>query len=432
MVSTFLVAIALGTALLALPVSSADGSWTPLLESLFTSTSSVCVTGMAVVDPSTHWSPFGEVLLLVLIQLGGLGFMTMASLIALVLSHRLGLRLTLAADTERQSLHLGDVRRVLRGVAIVTLAVEAITAAVLTVRFAVSYDEPFGRALWHGVFHGISAFNNAGVSLFPDSLSRFRDDPVVLGVVSVAIIIGGLGFPVLVDLYQRRHRLRQLTLHTRLTVVVTGALFVIGIVVMLAFEWRNPSTLGPMPLGEKLLNGSFAGVMPRTAGFYTLNPRSFTDESLVAMIGLMFVGAGSAGTSGGIKVTTFAVLGLVLMAELRGQRDVTAFGRRIPQTLQRQATTVALLSVGLVGAATLVLMINTGYSMRFTSFEAVSAFGTTGLSPGITATLPALSQLLLAVVMFIGRIGPVTLGTALVLRYRSSRYRYPEEAPLIG
>ena len=429
---TFLAAMAVGTVLLALPFSSADGGWTPFLPAFFTSTSSVCVTGLTVVEPGTYWSSFGQVVLLVLIQLGGLGFMTMASLIALVLSHRIGLRLTLAADTERRSLHLGDVRRVLIGVAIVTVVVELVAAVVLTVRFAVTYDEPFGRALWHGVFTAVTAFNNAGVSLYPQSLARFSGDAVVLLTLAAAIIIGGLGFPVLVDLYENRRRPGRLTVHSRLTLVVTSALFVAGIVVLLAFEWRNPSSFGPLPIGDKLLDGTFAGITPRTAGFSTVDPRFFTDESLMAMIGLMFVGAGSAGTSGGIKVTTFAVLGLVILAEVRGHRDVHAFGRRFSAGVQRQATTVALLGVGLVGFVTLVLMIDTPYPMRFTSFEAVSAFGTVGLSTGITGDLPGLSQLLLIATMFIGRIGPLTLGTSLVLHYRSSRYRYPEEAPLIG
>ena len=278
-----------------------------------------------------------------LIQLGGLGFMTMASLIALVLSNRIGLRLTLAADTERRSLHLGDVRRVLVGVAIMTVVVELVAAVVLTVRFAVTYDEPLGPALWHGVFTSVSAFNNAGVSLYPQSVARFSGDAVVLLTLAAAIIIGGLGFPVLVDLFENRRRLRRLTVHSRLTLVVTGALFVIGIVALLGFEWRNPSSFGPLPLGHKLLDGTFAGITPRTAGFSTVDPRFFTDEGLLATIGLMFVGAGSAGTSGGIKVTTFAVLGLVILAEMRGHRDVNAFGRRISAGVQRQATTVALL-----------------------------------------------------------------------------------------
>jgi potassium uptake TrkH family protein len=429
---TFLGAIGLGTVLLALPFSSSDGDWTPVLPALFTSTSSVCVTGLTVVEAGTYWSSFGQVVLLLLIQLGGLGFMTMASLIALVLSHRIGLKLTLAADTERRSLHLGDVRRVLIGVAIVTVAVELVATAVLTVRFAVTYDEPFGRALWHGLFTAVSAFNNAGVSLYPQSLARFSGDAVVLLTLAGAIIVGGLGFPVLVDLFANRRRLHRLTVHSRLTLVVTGALFVLGIVVILGFEWRNPASFGRLPVGHKLLDGTFAGITPRTAGFSTVDPRFFTDESLVAMIGLMFVGAGSAGTSGGIKVTTFAVLGLVVLAELRGRRDVNAFGRRMSAAVQRQAITVALLGVGLVGFVTLALMIDTPYPMRFTAFEAVSAFGTVGLSTGITGDLPGPAQLLLIATMFIGRVGPLTLGTALVLRFRSSRYRYPEEAPLIG
>ncbi|CAN5250118.1 potassium transporter TrkG [soil metagenome] len=434
-VTAFVAAILVGTALLSLPVSSTQGRDTDVVTALFTATSAVCVTGLTVVDTGQHWSGFGQGVILALVQLGGLGFMTLVSLVVLLVSHRLGLRMALATTTERRTLRLGDVRRVLGGVAVVTVAMEVVVAVVLAVRFESSYGYGWGTATWHGVFHAVSAFNNAGFALYGDSLQRFATDVVVTAPMMAAIVVGGLGFPVLVDLYQRRrsrHRWRHLSLHTRLTLSATTVLLLAGFTVLMVFEWGNPETLGAEGTLDKVWLGLFSSVTPRTAGFDTVTTGAMTNEGLLATMGLMFVGAGSAGTSGGIKVGTFALLGLFIVAELRGERDVVAFGRRIPEAVQRQATTVALLSVGVVAAATTHLLWVTDFPLRDTAFEAVSAFGTVGLSTGITADLPASGRLLLVAVMLIGRLGPITLGAALVLRHRASLVRHPEEAPIIG
>jgi potassium uptake TrkH family protein len=434
-VLAFAAAIAAGTALLSLPIATADDRPTDLIASFFTATSAVCVTGLAVYDVGTHLTGFGQAVVLVLAQLGGLGFMTLASLIFILVSQRLGLRFALAASTERSTLSLGDVRRVLTGVAVVTLATEAVIALVLTVRLLVTYDYALDDAIWHGVFHSVMAFNNAGFSLYPDSLERFAFDRIFTGAIMVGVVIGGLGFPVLVDLYQRRRshrRWRSLSLHSRITMAATTGLFAAGFVVLSLFEWGNPRTMGRHSIGDKLWLGLFGSVTPRTAGFHTMNPSAMTDEGLLATMALMFVGAGSAGTSGGIKVGTFALLGLVILAELRGSPEVVAFGRRIPDRVQRQALTVALLAVGVIAGATTLLLWSSDWTLRDAAFEAVSAFGTVGLTTRGTAELPSFGQLSLTVVMFIGRLGPVTLGTALVLRMRTTRIRHPEEAPLIG
>jgi len=431
-VSAFVVAIAVGTALLSLPVATIGAGRLGVEDALFMATSAVCVTGLAVVDPGTQLSGFGQAVLAVLAQLGGLGFMTMASLIALLLARRLGLWLSLVATAERSTLELGDVRRVLRGVAIVTVTVEAIVAVILTTRFVTRYDYPLGEAAWHGLFHSVMAFNNAGFALYADSLNGFATDVVVTGPIMVAIVVGGLGFPVLVDLAVRGRNRRRLSLHTKLTLWATAGMLVAGFVFLLAAEWSNPATLGSHPPAAKAWLGLFASVTPRTAGFHTITPADMTEEGLLGTTFLMFIGAGSAGTSGGIKVGTFVLLGLVILAELRGTRDVTAFGRRIPESIQRQALAVALLSVGVVAVATLSLLVLTGFDLRDVSFEAVSAFGTVGLSTGLTPLLPDGGKLLLVAMMLIGRVGPVTLFTALVLRYRPSVVREPQEAPLIG
>ena len=432
-VSAFVVAIAVGTGLLVLPWSTAAGRDTGLVTAMYTATSAVCVTGFSTVDVGTHFTGFGQVVLLVLVQVGGLGFMTLASLIAMLVSNRLGLRMALVATTERGTLALGDVRRVLRGVAVVTLAVEVVVAAVLVVRLRTGHGYAWDDAFWHGVFHSVAAFNNAGFSLYADSLNRFATDVVITSAVMVAVVIGGLGFPVLVDLYQRRGLgWRRLSLHSRLTLTSSGALLVLGWLVITLAEWANSETLGAHGPGARVWMGLFGSVTSRTAGFHTMTPGEMTDEGLIATMFLMFVGAGSAGTSGGIKAGTFALLVLVVRAELRGSRDVVVFGRRIAEAVQRQAITVVLLAVSVVAVAVFGLLWVTDLPLDDVAFEAVSGFGTAGLSTGISPLLPAAGQLMMMLVMLVGRVGPLTLGTALVIRFRTSRIRYPEEAPLIG
>jgi potassium uptake TrkH family protein len=431
-VAMFLVVISVGTALLMLPWSTQPGQRTSWLDAAFTATSAVCVTGLAVVDTGSHWSGFGQAVLVGLVQVGGLGFMTVSSLLVLLVSRHLGLRRRLVTNTEREALSLGDLRDVLIGVGIITVTVQGAVALVLTLRFGWATDTGWGTATWNGVFHSVMAFNNAGFGLYPDSLIGFSSDWLILVPIMAGIIIGGLGFPVLVDLRRVRGRWHHLTLHSKVTLATTAALLVLGVVLLSALEWRNPATLGPMPLSDKVLNGSFAAVTPRTAGFNSIDIAGMEPESQLATIGLMFIGAGSAGTSGGIKVTTFAILAMVIWSQLRGDPDVTGFHRRIPDSTQRRAITVSLLAVALVVSATGVLLVSAEVGIGPALFEAVSAFGTVGLSTGITPTLPAVDQLVLMGLMLIGRVGPITLGAALVLRARPSRYRFPEEGPLIG
>jgi potassium uptake TrkH family protein len=434
-VLVFATAITVGTVLLLLPWSTAPGRDTGVLDALFTSTSAVCVVGFTVVDTGTHWTPFGQVVLLLLVQLGGLGFMTIASLIAMLVSRRLGLRMALITSRERSTLSLGDVRRVLRAAAIVTVFVEVSVAVVLTLRFRLSYDRPWGEAAWYGTFHAVTAFNNAGFALFPDSLIGFATDVVVIGAISFAVVVGGLGFPVLVDLYEQRRerRWRRLTLHSRTTLVATGLFLVLGLGAFLASEWANPATLGQYGLRDKLVVGGFGSVTPRTAGFNSVDVASMTDEGLLSTMVLMFVGAGSAGTSGGIKVGTVAVLALMAWSQLRGRADVVVFQRRISERIVREATTVVLLGFVVVLVTTVALLgATTDVALTDALFESVSAFGTAGLTTGITPDLPDLSRLVVIVTMLVGRLGPVTLGMALVLKRREARLRHPEEAPLIG
>jgi Trk-type K+ transport system membrane component len=347
----------------------------------------VTVTGLVVVDTAGQWSVFGEAVILALIQLGGIGIMTLASIVLLVLSRRVGLRHRLNAQVETGALTLGDVRRILKGVLVLSVVVEIAASAVLALRFWITYDAAAPTALWSGVFHGVSAFNNAGISLYSDSLTQFATDPFVVFPITLAFVIGGLGFPVLVE-FGRRTRPRRWSLHTRITVIATVVLLVVGPVSILVLEWTNPATLGPLDVWDKIQAAWFQGVTPRTAGFNTIEIGSMREETLNIITGLMFIGAGPASTSGGIKVTTFAVLGYAMWAEVRGDQDVNVFNRRLPLGVTRQAMTVALLSVGVVFSTAIVLDAISPFTFTQTSFEAASAFGTVGLSTGITNSLP--------------------------------------------
>lgn len=436
-VLAFAVVIVLGTGLLALPAAAEDGTATGLVTALFTSTSAVCVTGLAVVDTGAYWSGFGEGVILALIQVGGFGIMTTASLLALLVSGRLRLRLQLTAQAETKSLGIGEVRRVLLGVAGTTLTVELAVGAVLSLRFRYGYGESIGEAVHLGYFHAVSAFNNAGFGLHADSLTRYAQDPWVTLPVAAAVILGGLGFPVLLELlrHRNRHRItgrRNWTLHTRLTLATTAVLLAVGTLLTCLLEWGNPDTLGAHAWPGKILDGFFHSAMTRTAGFNSLDVGAMHASTLLMTCMLMFIGGGSAGTAGGIKVTTFAVLAVAMVAEVRGEPGSTVLGRRLAPHSLRQALTVVLLGVGLVMAATLALLSMTALPLEAVLFEVVSAFATVGLSTGITAGLPDTGQLILVLLMFVGRLGPVTLVSALALRERVRRYELPEERPVIG
>ncbi len=428
----FASAVAAGTLLLLLPLARAGDGGATALEALFTAVSAVCVTGLVVVDTPTYWSGFGQVVILALIQVGGFGIMTLASLLGLLISRRLGLRTRLTTAAETKSLGLGDVRTVIVGVAKVSLFIEGATAIILAARLAIAYDESVPRALWLGVFHSVSAFNNAGFALYSDSLIRFATDPWFSLPIATAVILGGIGFPVLFELRRNLRRPSRWTIHTKITLLGTTALLVGGSAFVLAAEWSNPGTLGPLGVPGKLLAGFFQGVMPRTAGFNSIDIAQMNTGTWLGTDVLMFIGGGSAGTAGGIKITTFTVLLFVIYSEVRGDDDTTVFGRRIPIGAQRQALSVALLGVAAVVLPAIVFAMTTSFSLDEILYEIVSAFATVGLSTGITADLPTPHQLVLVALMFVGRTGTVTLATALALRQRDRLYRFPEERPIIG
>ena len=428
----FAALIAIGTAALMMPLASESGESTGVLPALFTATSAVCVTGLIVVDTPTYFSTAGEVIIIVLIQLGGLGIMTVASLLSLLMFRRFGLRMRLTAQAETKALGLGDVRRTVFRVIGLSLLFELVVAALLTARLIVGYEVPLGRALYEGVFHSVSAFNNAGFALRSDNLMSFATDPYFLLPICVAVIAGGLGFPVWVEIFRHLRVSRRWTMHAKVTLLATALLLVVGSVGITAAEWSNPGTLGPMSWPGKLLAGFSSGVFPRTAGFNVLDLSAMHPGTLLLQDILMFIGGGSAGTAGGIKVTTFALLGYVILAEIRGEPTVHVMGRQLPGAVQRQALTIVLLGVAFVMLTVLVLLAITPFGLDQVLFETVSAFATVGLSAGITAQLPSFGQVLLVLLMFVGRLGPITLASALALRERVRRYELPEERPIVG
>ncbi|MCR3749324.1 TrkH family potassium uptake protein [Lentzea californiensis] len=429
-VLALLAATAAGTVLLMLPVAAEPGRTTGFMQALFTAVSGITGTGLAVVDTGSHWSVFGEVLLLVLWQIGGFGIMTLASVLALLVSHRLNLQMQLTVKTETNTLNLGQVRRVVAGVVTISLVVEAIGAVVLALRFWLGYGESFGQALYSGVFHSISSFNSVGLALYPDSLMRYATDPWVCLPIAALSVMGGLGFPVLFELLRRRRK--RWSLHTKITVPVYLGLMAFGMLVVLVVEWARSGTLGPYGVGDKLLIGLFHGVMPGSSGFNTIDVAQLQPATLLVYDVLMFVGGGSAGTTGGIKVTTFALLAFVLLAEVRAEPSVHVMGRRLSAEVQRQAVTVALLGVGVVMVATLVLLATTSFRLDAVLVETTAAFGGVGMSTGITPQLSPAGQFVIIVLMFIGRVGPITLVSSLALRERRRRYELPEERPIVG
>jgi trk system potassium uptake protein TrkH len=431
-VGGFASVVAVGTVLLMLPLSASGPGGAPVTTALFTSTSVTCVTGLGVVDTATYWSPFGQAVIMVLGQVGGLGILTSASLLLLIVSKRLGLRRMLIAQAETNALQLGEVRTVVRGVLTLSAVVEGLTAVALTLRLWLGHGRSLGEALWQGGFLAVSAFNNVGYALYSDNLVGFADDPLILVPVALAVIAGGLGIPVWLELRRRARTPRRWSLHTKLTLVTSAILLVGGSALITTLEWGNDRTLGTLSPPLRVLNGAFLSVVSRSGGFNTFDIGGLEPESLFGVDVLMFIGGGSGSVAGGIKVTTFALLALVVWAELRGEPDVSAFGRRVPHAAVRQAFAVMALSGALVGTAVLGLTATNDLEFSDIVFEALSAFGTAGLSTGITPLLDAAGRGILIALMFVGRVGPLALGAALVLRGRPRLYDYPEERPLIG
>jgi trk system potassium uptake protein len=433
LVAGFALLIAVGTLLLTLPISSATGEWTRVVDALFIATSATCVTGLVVLDTATHWSPFGHMVILSLIQLGGFGFMAGSTLIlSLLVGRRTGLRDRVLVQASTGVADLGSVTGLIRRLAIFTLIFEGIGAVVLAVAFLDVGRDP-GTAVWHGVFHSISAFNNAGFDLQGgfQSLTQFRDDPLVLLPIGILIVVGGLGYAIVGDVVDKR-RWSRWALETKLVMLTSVVLIVAGTLAFAAFEWTNPASLGAMPAGQKLLNAAFESVTLRTAGFSALPTGELTVASLFLVMALMFIGGASGSTAGGIKVNTFGVLLIAIASSVRGNPSAQAFGRRIPHAVVYRAISVMLLGIASVFIVGLAIELSMETTFVDGLFEAVSAVGTVGASTGITPDLPAAARIAVIAAMFAGRLGPLTLVLALAARARPVSHRPAVETMRIG
>ncbi|WP_393916508.1 TrkH family potassium uptake protein [Halostreptopolyspora alba] len=421
-----------GAALLLLPAATSGEGQLTVVEALFTATTSLAVCGLSVIAIGADLSLFGQIVVMVLIQAGGIGIMTLASVLGAVVIRRFGLRMQLGAQAETRNLAFGEVRGVVMRIGVVSLTCEAVVAAIIIPRMWLAHDLPISAALYSGVFHAVSAFNNAGLSLYADSLTRFSGDAIILLTVAFATIAGGLGFPVLLELRRHLWHPFRWSLHAKLTVYTTLLLYLGGSVVVILLEWSNPATLGTLSWPARIVDGVFHGVMPRSGGFNVTDVGAMEDSSLLVIIMLMFVGNGSAGTAGGIKVATLAVIFLVVWSEIRGHAGVHVFGRRLSPNAIREALSLMFLLMTVVVVSTVVLLATTTFDFIRVLFEVTSAGGVVGLSTGITPDLPPAAQVWLIVLMVAGRIGPITFASALALRERRRRYDLAESRPIIG
>jgi trk system potassium uptake protein TrkH len=419
--------ILVGAVLLTLPAAAKSGRPTPFLTALFTSTSATCVTGLAVVDTADHYSTFGQLVILALIQFGGFGYITSWAILSLILGRRIGLRERIVLTESHNLYDIGGVVRFTRRIIVAVIAIEAVGAVVLAVRWA--QEMPLGRALYYGLFHSVSAFNNAGFDLFGNfrSLVSYVGDPVVTLTVAALLMVGGIGFAVLFDL-----RLRRLSLHSKVALLTTGMLVVGGTVLVGLLEWSNARTLGGLSWPTRILASFFQAVTPRTAGFATLDVAALTEPTLMLVIALMFIGASPGGTGGGIKTTTFFTPLAMILGTMRGTIEPTIFRRRISMFAVYKAVTIALISVAFVVVMAVLLTVVEQVGLLRALFEVVSGYGTVGLSAGLTPTLSAIGQVILIITMYAGRVGLMTLAFGLTRRRRPPLVRYPEERIYIG
>ena len=433
LIATFAALTAVGSVLLALPFASEPGTQTSAIEAVFMASSAVSTTGLVLYDTAEHWSPFGELVILVLIQLGGFAFMTGSTLFLLILvGARTSLRDRIRVQAAGGLSDLGSVTGVVRRVAIFTVVCEAVGTVVLTAVF-IARGEPISTAAWWGVFHAISAFNNGGVDLFGGlrGLTHLADAPAVIVPIGLLILLGGLGFALVGDVLAKRRWVR-LALETKLVLAVSALLLIAGAIATGALEWSNPATLGRLDPSDRVINSVFHSISVRSGGMDSIAVSGLVDESLVIGLALMFIGGASGSTAGGVKVNTIAVLLVATLSAMRGDPSATAFGRRIPHQVVYRSVAVTLIALlGVFGLALTIQLTGT-FDFLEATFEAVSALGTAGLTTGVTQQLGPAGQLLVAVAMFVGRLGPLTLVLALAARSRPSHHRPAIETVRIG
>lgn len=431
----FAAVILLGSVLLALPVASRTGESIGYFNALFTATSSVCVTGLVVVDTGTAFSAFGHGVLLVLIQTGGLGFMTIATLLFMLVGKRITLRERLIIQESMNENGLSGMVRLIRWVAGMTFAFEGAGAILLAVRFVPQFG--WGKGLFYSVFHAVSAFCNAGFDLMGNysSLTSYCADPLINFTVTALIIAGGLGFGVWRDVFACKGRFRPMKVHTKLVIITSAVLLAIGTVFMAVLEWSNPGTLGSLKLFEKIQAAFFQTVTMRTAGFNTIDLAAMHPGTKFLSSMWMFIGAAPASTGGGVKVTTIALLGLLVYSVARGREECVIFRRTMPRTLIQRAVVIVMIAFSVVMADIFLLTISEpATDFIDIVFEVFSAFGTAGVTSAGTPGFGRFTHVILMISMFIGRVGPLTLALALAKKqaHGGDKIRYPEDRVLVG
>ena len=433
-VLSFAGVIIIGALLLMLPISSAHGNWTSFVDALFTSTSAVCVTGLVVVDTGTYWSLFGKIVILVLIQVGGLGFMTMTTSVAILLGKKIGLRNRMVMQEALNQFSLSGVIRLTRYVFVATLFFELIGAFFLSFKFIPIFG--WREGIFYSVFHSVSAFCNAGFDIMGDyrSMMDFAKEPLVNIVLMALIILGGLGFAVLAD-FTKTNRIRQWSLHTKLVLTVTLILIFIGFVGMFSLEYNNPKTIGDFSLLEKIISSLFHSITPRTAGFNTIDIASMHMPTRFLTMVLMFIGGSPGSTAGGIKTTTFGMIILSVIAVFKGSENINFAHRRISKdSINKALAIIFISSIWIVFMTFLLIAFEKDMQMEEILFESLSAFGTVGLSMGITPYLNTIGKAIITIMMFFGRLGPLTIVIAISRRttLKNDLLKYPEGKIIVG
>lgn len=412
-----------------LPVSTAPGQTTHYIDALFTATSAVCVTGLITVLTATQWTTVGKVIILLLIQIGGLGIMTASALFALILGKKFSLKERLIMQEALGRYNLAGLVRLTKHILLLTFGIEGLGALILFLRLRL--DMPALKAAWYGVFHSVSAFCNAGFDIFGNSLESYVSDWPVSFTMASLIVLGGIGFVVLIEVFQAKASWHRLSLHSKIAMGTTAVLLIGGTVLLYVFEYNNPYTLKPLRPDAKWLASYFHAVTPRTAGFNSLVVSKMTQASLFFTVFLMFVGASPGGTGGGIKTTTFTVLLLAVYAIVKG-REPAFSNRRLTRELIEKSLSIALISLGLLASVILVLTLSEKQEFLALVFEATSGFGTVGLTMGITPQLTTIGKLGLISLMYAGRVGPLTIAMALTQQQKRANLHYPEEKVMVG
>jgi len=431
----FAAVITTGAFLLMLPIASKSGESLRFLDALFTATSAVCVTGLVVVDTGTYFTRFGQAVIIFLIQIGGLGFMTLSTLFAMILGKKIGLKERILIQESFNQISMAGLVRLIRNVILVTLAFEITGGLILSLRFLADFSP--ARAFAFGFFHAVSAFCNAGFDLFGQvfgefsSITHYVSDWTVNFVIGGLIVCGGLGFPVIVEIYKFPEA-KKFSLHAKLVIKLTVMLIIVGSVLILLLESFNPKTVGSLDIAGKILGSIFQAITPRTAGFNTVDTGHLNVGTWFLMIILMFIGASPSSTGGGIKTTTFGLLIGTAVATIKGKNDVEMFERRIPRDLIYRAITVTIVALGWIGAVTMAMSLIEPYDFIRLFFETMSAFGTVGLTTGITPQLTDISRLLIIITMFLGRVGVLTVVVALAQFHNPYSTKYIEERIIIG